>query len=59
MGLSDRRDFAVDVSSVTEVIDFFVGSIEQWTKTLGLNSFTLIGHSFGGYIAANYTARFP
>ncbi|KRX10555.1 hypothetical protein PPERSA_05375 [Pseudocohnilembus persalinus] len=55
MGLSSRPDF--EISSVQECIAFFVDSIELLRQKLGLKKFYLVGHSFGGYIASNYTLR--
>ncbi|KAL3320544.1 Alpha/beta hydrolase domain-containing protein 4 [Cichlidogyrus casuarinus] len=37
----------------------YVESFEFWRKALGLEKFILIGHSFGGYLAAAYTLKFP
>ncbi|EAR91168.1 alpha/beta fold hydrolase (macronuclear) [Tetrahymena thermophila SB210] len=58
MGLSDRQNFNV-VENATQVINFFVNSIEQWRKVLGIQQFRIAGHSFGGYMAANYTVKYP
>jgi len=37
----------------------FVSFIEHFSNSLGLESFSLIGHSIGGYIAAQYALHFP
>lgn len=58
MGLSDRLDFKF-TKNPEDIISFFVEVIESWRKAVGLTTFTLIGHSFGGYIAANYYLQYP
>ncbi len=40
-------------------IPFFVGFLESFRRSLGLERFVLVGHSMGGQIAAHYTRRFP
>ena len=37
----------------------FVNSIEEWRKEVKLDSFVLLGHSLGGYLAAAYALRYP
>jgi cardiolipin-specific phospholipase len=41
------------------VLDYFLGYIEEWRIKMRLESFNLIGHSLGGYIAGNYTLKYP
>ena len=36
-----------------------MNAVEEWRKTVGINNFTLVGHSFGGYIAALYCEKYP
>ena len=57
MGLSSRPTFKAN--STEETIDFFIESIEEWRKYNGLNSFHLLGHSFGGYLSCCYTLKHP
>ena len=33
--------------------------VEQFIQTIGLHDFCLLGHSFGGGVAATYAAKFP
>lgn len=33
--------------------------LEQWRIGVGLDSFILLGHSFGGFISASYTIQYP
>jgi abhydrolase domain-containing protein 5 len=56
MGLSSRPDF--DCQNLEETTDFFVESLEAWRQSVGLESFIVCGHSFGGYIAASYTRKY-
>lgn len=39
--------------------DSFVDDLEKLRKTLGLKEFTLIGQSWGGFLAMNYTIKYP
>jgi pimeloyl-ACP methyl ester carboxylesterase len=57
MGLSSRPQ--VNFTKAEEYIDFFVESLEKFREKLNIKSFHLIGHSFGGYISANYALRYP
>lgn len=52
MGLSARPTF--DIKDPKESINFFVESIDLFRQKLKIKKFTLIGHSFGGYIASQY-----
>ena len=47
----------VDTSSIT--IDSMVADIEVIRNYLNLNSWIVLGHSFGGMLASYYTSRYP
>lgn len=51
-GLSSE---VLDSYKVPHMVDF----IDQFAKNLGLDSFYLMGHSFGGGIAAHYALKYP
>lgn len=36
------------------VVNFFVEPLEEWRKSLKLQNFSLMGHSMGGYLCAQY-----
>lgn len=56
-GRSSRPDaFGKEPEDVEEK---FVTSIEDTRKELGLETFILIGHSFGGYLAYSYAIQYP
>lgn len=57
MGLSSRPKY--NLTSTEDAISLFVDSIEEWRKKVGLKRFLLIGHSLGGYLAINYTLKYP
>ncbi|WOG91971.1 hypothetical protein DCAR_0311227 [Daucus carota subsp. sativus] len=38
---------------------WFIESLEEWRKSSNLSSFILLGHSFGGYVAAKYALKYP
>lgn len=41
------------------VIDEFVDNLEELRKLENLEDFTLAGHSLGGYLAGQYTVKYP
>ena len=45
--------------SPTDAVYYFVNSIEAWRIEMRLESFSLLGHSFGGYIATFYSLMCP
>lgn len=66
----DRRIYAIDVLGFArssrpsfdlseDVEAQFVQSIERWREVQGIDKFILLGHSFGGYLSANYALRYP
>jgi len=36
---------------------WFIDSFEEWRKAKNLSGFILLGHSFGGYVAAKYALK--
>lgn len=42
-----------------EAENFFLKSLETWREKTGLEKFVLMGHSLGGYLAANYALQHP
>lgn len=46
-------------SRVETTENFFVGALEDWRKTMGVEKMTLVGHSLGGYLSLAYTLRYP
>lgn len=36
---------------------WFIDSFEEWRKAKNLSNFVLLGHSFGGYVAAKYALK--
>ncbi|KAJ2759040.1 hypothetical protein IWQ56_005847, partial [Coemansia nantahalensis] len=39
--------------------EFFVESLEEWRRRMGIERMTLCGHSFGGYMTTLYALRYP
>lgn len=48
---------SVSYLSYAETEAWFIDSLEAWRKAKNLNSFILLGHSFGGYVAAKYALK--
>lgn len=63
MGRSARPHFKIHaterLAKVREAEAFFVDSLEDWRKQRGLEKFTLMGHSMGGYLAVCYALKYP
>lgn len=38
---------------------WWVESLEAWRRAVGLERFTLLGHSLGGFVAASYALAYP
>ncbi|KAJ8004853.1 hypothetical protein DPEC_G00140620 [Dallia pectoralis] len=55
-GQSSRPQFSSDA---LEAEFQFVDCIEQWRVNAGLEDMILLGHNFGGYLAAAYSLKFP
>ncbi|GAB2267720.1 hypothetical protein Dimus_002702 [Dionaea muscipula] len=56
-GGSSRPDFTCKSTEETEA--WFIDSFEEWRKAKNLSDFILLGHSFGGYVAAKYALKHP
>ncbi|GFZ10404.1 alpha/beta-Hydrolases superfamily protein [Actinidia rufa] len=56
-GGSSRPDFTCKSTEETEA--WFIDSFEEWRKAKNLSNIILLGHSFGGYIAAKYALKHP
>jgi cardiolipin-specific phospholipase len=54
MGCSGRPPYSL--TTAQESIDFFLLSIEAWMQAVSYKTseYILLGHSLGGYLAANY-----
>lgn len=57
MGRSSRPSFPY--TRLNDCENFFVECLENFRKIENLHSFTLAGHSFGGYIAGCYAISYP
>ncbi|XP_066288463.1 (Lyso)-N-acylphosphatidylethanolamine lipase-like isoform X3 [Branchiostoma lanceolatum] len=55
-GRSSRPTFSTEADVIEEE---FVNSIEEWREGVGLEKFILLGHSFGGFLAASYSLKHP
>lgn len=58
MGLSSRDEFS-SIKTEEQTIEYFTSAIESYRKAHNLASFILVGHSFGGYVGANYAMTHP
>ncbi len=56
-GRSDRPRFTG--STAEEAQAWWVDSLEAWRAEVGLEQFTLLGHSMGGFVAASYALAHP
>jgi len=57
-GRSSRVPF--NGTTYPEAEHYFLEALEQWRIAMGLNEkFDLVGHSFGGYLAASYALNHP
>lgn len=60
MGGSSRpNDYDPDSFTAQQSIDYFVDYLEKWRVNMKITGFNLLGHSFGGYIAGNYSVKYP
>lgn len=47
------------IKAVEETENWFVESLEAWRQAKNIKTFTLMGHSMGGYLAAAYAFKYP
>jgi cardiolipin-specific phospholipase len=63
MGRSSRPPFRIHAKSkedkITEAENWFIDALEEWRIKRGLERFTLLGHSLGGYLAVAYALKYP
>lgn len=63
MGRSSRPSFRIHAkdkeSKIQEAESWFVDALEEWRIKRGLERFTLLGHSLGGYLAVAYALKYP
>ncbi|ODV80509.1 alpha/beta-hydrolase [Suhomyces tanzawaensis NRRL Y-17324] len=60
-GFSSRTKFPNYSNSKEDILkteDWFIDGIEEWRKKRKINNFTLLGHSFGGYLSCAYTLKY-
>ena len=61
-GFSSRHKFPnipdKSVKDLLAIEDWFIDAIEKWRVKRGLERFTLIGHSFGGYLSCAYALKY-
>ncbi|KAF2225059.1 Alpha/Beta hydrolase protein [Elsinoe ampelina] len=63
MGRSSRPPFRIAAKDhqgkISEAESWFVDSLEEWRIKKGIDRFTLLGHSLGGYMAVAYALKYP
>jgi cardiolipin-specific phospholipase len=63
MGRSSRPAFKVHAKDkegrIKEAENWFIDALEEWRIKRGLERFTLLGHSLGGYLAVAYALKYP
>lgn len=63
MGRSSRPPFKIHAKDkegkIAEAESWFVDALEEWRIKRGLERFTLLGHSLGGYLAVAYALKYP
>ena len=57
MGLSSRPPFRLQDKQ--EILDYFTNALDDFVVSQNLTRFKLAGHSFGGYVSAQYAMRYP
>ena len=59
MGMGQSSRPACNAVSTEEAEAFFTAPLEEFCEQVGLDSFLLMGHSFGGYVAGAYALAYP
>lgn len=63
MGRSTRPSFKLNArdrqKSITEAENWFIDALEEWRVQRKIETFTLLGHSLGGYMAVAYALKYP
>jgi cardiolipin-specific phospholipase len=63
MGRSSRPPFRIlsknKEEQTREAESWFVDALEEWRVKQGIEKFTLLGHSLGGYLAVCYALKYP
>lgn len=63
MGRSTRPPFKVNAKDpagkIEEAEAWFIDALEEWRVKRGIEKFTLLGHSMGGYMAVAYALKYP
>lgn len=63
MGRSSRPPFKISAKDrqgkITEAENWFIDALEEWRVKKGIDRFTLLGHSMGGYMAVAYALKYP
>ncbi|KAF2187945.1 alpha/beta-hydrolase [Zopfia rhizophila CBS 207.26] len=63
MGRSSRPTFRIHAKDregkITEAENWFIDALEEWRVKRGIDRFTLLGHSLGGYLAVAYALKYP
>lgn len=63
MGRSSRPTFKIHAkdreAKISEAESWFIDALEEWRVKKGIDRFTLLGHSMGGYMAVAYALKYP
>ena len=58
MGSSSRPEFSCNTCE--EADDHMIHYLEKWRIAIGnLTDFTIVGHSYGAYLAGTYAQKYP
>jgi len=59
MGSSSHQYTLSNCRTAAQAESYFVEGLEEWRRALGLEKMILLGHSFGGLVAAAYALKYP